>query len=134
MAEQETAGSCAELEPYALRVEGESMMPEFEDGCIIIVDPGHEVLSGIYAVIEHAGEHIFRQLILAEGSAYLNPINQRFPPQELTKDYSVKGVVVQSSYRRRIRHYEYPSPGEVVRHEKSRGQKQRSENRPSPKP
>lgn len=34
-------GPCSEREPFALRVEGESMAPEFEDGCVIIVDPGY---------------------------------------------------------------------------------------------
>ena len=32
-------GSCSSLEPYALRVLGDSMEPEFADGCVIIVDP-----------------------------------------------------------------------------------------------
>jgi len=79
---KETTAGCADLEPFALRVEGESMMPEFEDGSVIIVDPGHEIVSGVYAVIEYGGEYTFRQLILVEGKAYLNPINKRFPPEE----------------------------------------------------
>ncbi len=118
---KETTTGCAELEPFALRVEGESMAPEFEDGCIIIVDPGHEVVSGVYAVIEYEGEYTFRQLVLAEGKAYLNPINRLFPPQELTGSYEVKGVVTQSTHHRRVRHYEYPDSGDVVRREKVRG-------------
>lgn len=104
------------------------MAPEFEDGCVIIVDPGHEVVSGVYAVVEYAGEYIFRQLVFAEGKAYLNPVNQRFPPQELTEPYAVKGVVVQSNHRRRIRHYEYPAPDEVICREKQRGKARKREN------
>lgn len=121
MSDNTTASSCAELEPFALRVEGESMLPEFEDGCIIIVDPGHDVISGVYAVVEHGGEHTFSQLLLIDGKAYLRPVNGLFPPQELPEKHRVVGVVTQSSYRRRIRHYEYPEAERVVRHEKMRG-------------
>ena len=30
---------CASSEPFALRVLGDSMEPEFKDGCVIIIDP-----------------------------------------------------------------------------------------------
>lgn len=123
MSDTFTVGSCAELEPFALRVEGESMTPEFEDGCVIIVDPGHEVISGVYAVIERGGEHTFSQLLLVEGRAYLRPVNSLFPPEELDDGYRVVGVVTQSNYRRRIRHYEYPAPDRVERFEKYRGKR-----------
>lgn len=118
-----SSGGCSELEPFALRVEGESMAPEFEDGCIIIVDPGYAPVSGAYLVIEHQGEYIFRQLILAEGKAYLNPLNPRFPPQELTAPYQVVGAVVQCNHGKRIVHYEYPEAGKILRREKQRGRR-----------
>lgn len=116
-------GDCSELEPFALRVEGESMAPEFEDGCIIIVDPGYAAVSGAYVVIEYQGEFVFRQLILSAGKAYLNPVNSRFPPQELAGPYNVKGAVVQSSHGKRVVHYEYPGAGKILRREKLRGNK-----------
>ena len=121
-------GGCSELEPFALRVEGESMAPEFADGCIIIVDPGYPAVSGAYVVIEYRGEFIFRQLILAEGKAYLNPVNSLFPPQELTGPYSVRGAVVQSTLGKRVVHYEYPEAGRILRRERLRG-KQAAANR-----
>ena len=37
---------CSALEPYALRVLGDSMEPEFADGCVIIIDPGYEPSRG----------------------------------------------------------------------------------------
>ncbi len=120
---QETVGSCSDLEPFALRVEGESMAPEFEDGCIIIIDPGYPPVSGAYLVIDYQGEYIFRQLILAEGKAYLNPVNPLFPPQELTDPYKVVGAVVQCNHGKRIVHYEYPEAGKILRREKFRGRK-----------
>jgi len=34
-------------EPFALRVSGDVMAPEFNDGCIIIIDPSGVVKDGI---------------------------------------------------------------------------------------
>ena len=31
---------CASAEPFALQVLGNSMSPEFSEGCVVIVDPG----------------------------------------------------------------------------------------------
>ena len=44
-------GSCSALEPYALRVLGDSMEPEFADGCVIIVDPGYAPRDGSYVIV-----------------------------------------------------------------------------------
>ncbi len=41
---------CEASEPFALRVIGDDMLPEFEDGNIVIVDPGGLVKSGCYVV------------------------------------------------------------------------------------
>jgi len=49
-------GNCSTLEPYALRVLGDSMEPEFPDGCIVIVDPGYAPRDGAYVVVEYAGD------------------------------------------------------------------------------
>ena len=56
-------GSCSTLEPYALRVLGDSMEPEFTDGCVIIVDPGYAPKDGAYVIVEYAGDLFFRQLV-----------------------------------------------------------------------
>ena len=55
-------GGCSGSEPFALRVLGDSMTPEFEDGAIIIIDPAGVVESGCYVLALHDGEYIFRQL------------------------------------------------------------------------
>src|SRR3989344_3080759 len=44
---------CAELEPYALRVLGDSMAPEFLEGHVVIVDPGMHLSHGAYVVIDY---------------------------------------------------------------------------------
>jgi len=56
--------SCSALEPYALRVLGDSMEPEFADGCVIIVDPGGAPRDGSYVIVEFAGDVFFRQLVV----------------------------------------------------------------------
>ena len=57
-------GSCSSLEPYALRVLGNSMEPELADGCVVIVDPGYAPKDGGYVVVEYAGDVFFRQLVV----------------------------------------------------------------------
>ncbi len=101
-------GGCTAKEPYALQVLGTSMEPEFEDGCIIIVDPGYPASDGSYVVVDYEGETTFRQLVTVDGRAFLRPLNERFPTVEMTGPYSVRGVVVQQSRRgrrRKVVHY-----------------------------
>jgi DNA polymerase V len=92
---------CAELEPYALRVVGDSMAPEFHEGHIIVLDPGLPATHGAYVVIEVGGETIFRQFWTDSGRALLRPLNDEYPVIELTADYRVRGVVTQRAGRRR---------------------------------
>ena len=49
-----TQAGCSTLEPYALRVLGDSMEPEFPEGCVVIVDPGHVAHDGSYVIVEFA--------------------------------------------------------------------------------
>ena len=46
------AAGCAVHEPFALRVLGDSMEPEFPDGAIIIIDPSGVVEDGCYVLAE----------------------------------------------------------------------------------
>ena len=47
-----TQNSCSALEPYALRVLGDSMEPEFPDGCVVIIDPCRAPRDGSYVVVK----------------------------------------------------------------------------------
>lgn len=101
---------CSETtEPYALRVLGDSMRPEFEEGAIIIVDPSGLVRSGAYVVIVHDDDTTFRQYIEHEGKKYLVPVNDLYPTVELTEPYEIKGVVIQQTYKRQRKHYDTPA-------------------------
>lgn len=94
-------------EPFALRVMGDSMSPEFEDGAIIIVDPAAPCNHGAYAVIEHAGEVIFRQFIVENGQQYLKPLNDKYDTVAISGQFDVRGVVIQQTHRRKRKHYEW---------------------------
>ena len=98
---------CAEAEPYALRVIGDSMAPEFLDGHIVIVDPAMAVQSGAYVIIDYAGDTTLRQYVIEADRKYLRPLNANFPSIELVGEYRVRGVVVQRAGRRRKDHKHY---------------------------
>jgi len=100
--------SCSALEPYALRVLGDSMEPEFPDGCVVIVDPGHPPRDGAYVIVEFAGDVFFRQIVFDGERRFLKPLNPKYGGFELTPPYTVRGGVVQQAGRRRSqrKHYE----------------------------
>ncbi len=98
---------CSTLEPYALRVLGDSMEPEFPEGCVVIVDPGHVPRDGSYVIVEFAGDVFFRQMAFEGERRFLRPLNPRYGGFELTPPYTVRGGVVQRSGRRRSEHKHY---------------------------
>jgi len=100
-------GSCSALEPYALRVLGDSMEPEFADGCVIIVDPGYAPRDGGYVVVEYAGDVFFRQLVIDGERRTLKPLNPKYGSFELTPPYTIRGGVVQRVGRTRAERKRY---------------------------
>lgn len=105
--ERQEISGCAEAEPYALRVIGDSMAPEFLDGHIVIVDPAMPPEHGAYVIIDYAGETTFRQLVIEEGRRYLRALNDAYPMIEIVGASRVRGVVVQRAGRRRSEHKRY---------------------------
>lgn len=103
----EIEAGCAASEPYALRVLGDSMVPEFEDGMIIIVDPTGLATDGAYVVAEHDGEYIFRQLAIEGDRYYLKPLNPEYDALEIGSLGAVVGVVTQRAGTRRKYHKHY---------------------------
>ena len=99
--------SCSTLEPYALQVLGDSMEPEFADGCVIIVDPGYAPRDGSYVVVEFAGDVFFRQLIFEGERRFLKPLNPKYGAFELTAPYTIRGGVVQQAGMRRSQRKHY---------------------------
>ena len=89
------ASNCASAEPYALMVLGDSMLPEFEEGEIIVVEPSGLVKDGSYVVALVNEEYIFRQLVQHAEGWMLKPLNPLYPniPIDDPKE-TVKGVVI----------------------------------------
>jgi SOS-response transcriptional repressor LexA len=108
-AERQEIGGCAEAEPYALRVLGDSMAPEFLDGHVIIVDSAMPAAHGAYVIVDYAGETTFRQFVIEAGRKFLKPLNGAYPVVEITGSCRVRGVIVQRAGRRREDRKHYSS-------------------------
>ena len=100
-------GGCGSSEPYALRVLGDSMEPEFQDGIIIVIDPGGVVENGCYVIAEHDGAPIFRQLVMEQGRYLLKALNSGYPMLEIPDLQAIRGVIVQRAGVRRSQHKHY---------------------------
>lgn len=109
----EQSGCSSEgAEAYALRVIGDSMSPEFEDGNIIIVDPGFPLLDGVFAVIDNTGEILFGQYFEGgdgRGDCRIEYLKSGMEPVILNAGFKKKGVITQRNVRRRkdTKYYDY---------------------------
>lgn len=100
-------GGCANSEPFALRVVGDSMEPEFRDGHIIIIDSAAKVESGCYVLATVNEEYIFRQLIIKDDHYVLKALNKGYEEIEVSGIDAIRGVVVQRAGARRKEHKHY---------------------------
>lgn len=95
---------CDSGEPFALRVLGDSMLPEFAHGDIIVVEPDGALHDGSFVLARVDEEWVFRQLAKGPSGWRLRPLNQAFPDQTLPDLSAVRGVVIQKAVpgRRRL--------------------------------
>jgi DNA polymerase V len=100
--------SCAASEPFALRVIGEEMAPEFNDGHIVIVDPGGTVRSGCFIVADTDSGYQLGCLTIVEKKHFISKLCE---PENLTLlsagMTSIVGVISQRSGKRRSEHKRY---------------------------
>ncbi|WP_025770731.1 LexA family protein [Thioalkalivibrio sp. HK1] len=102
--------TCIEAEPFALQVIDKSMAPEFDLGCVIIIDPGERIKDGAFVLAEIDGEYIFRQLICDDAGAAsrLVALDPDWPDIDIKDRPScLRGVIVQRTGRRRRGHKRY---------------------------
>nr|AFI78633.1 peptidase S24-like protein [uncultured bacterium ws034A6] len=94
-------------EPFALRVIGSSMSPEFKDGCIIVVDPEGLMNDGSYVLARHGEEYVFRQLVFGDGCYRLKALEEGHEEIMLPDLSAIEGVIIQQAGRRRAdrKHY-----------------------------
>ena len=108
MNESADLGNCSASEPFALRVIGDDMLPEFKDGHIIIIDPGGRVTSGCYVIAKLQDEMIFRQLLATEDGWLLHALDGRIADVLLAGGIGdIVGVLSQRSGKRRSEHKRY---------------------------
>jgi len=86
--------ACAGGEPYALMVLGDSMLPEFIEGEIIVVEPEGLAKDGSYVVAFVNEEYIFRQVVQHPEGWMLKPLNPLYPNIPVEGLSVVKGVVI----------------------------------------
>ena len=85
---------CESHEPYALRVLGDSMEPEFEEGSIIVIENNIAVEDGCYVLAQHDDEYIFRQLVKDKNCWQLSPLNEKYPIIPIEDLSAVRGRIV----------------------------------------
>lgn len=99
--------ACDGAEPFALRVLGSDMAPEFNDGEIIVVEPDGALANGSFVLAQHGGEWMLRQLCRSGDAWSLRTLNPAAgaPAEVPLADLSaVRGVVIQKAVpgRRRL--------------------------------
>ena len=100
--------SCGASEPFALRVLGDDMLPEFKEGNIIIIDPGGTVRSGCFVVANTDDGYIFRQLFIEQERYVLRALKSGLREIPLNNGIDdIVGVVSQRAGRRRSEHKRY---------------------------
>ncbi|HEY6096026.1 MAG TPA: S24 family peptidase [Gallionellaceae bacterium] len=92
-----SGSSCDSAEVYALMVLGDSMMPEFNEGEVVVVEPEGLARDGSYVIAFHNEEYIFRQLRIQDGHYSLVALNPKYHDMEVPGIEVVKGVVIQKA-------------------------------------
>ncbi len=88
------ASNCAGSEPYALMVLGDSMLPEFEEGEIIVVEPSGLVKDGSFVVAYVNDEYIFRQIVQRDDGWMLKALNPLYGNIPVGGIEVARGVVI----------------------------------------
>lgn len=86
---------CEDKEPYVLMVLGDSMEPEFQEGDVVVIEPGAHYRDGSYVVAYHKDEYIFRQLRVIKDRLYLMPLNPAYVTEQIDGPEAIKGVITQ---------------------------------------
>lgn len=84
---------------YVLKVEGESMLPEYPPGSLIFVDPERAAVNGddVIAVLDDTGEATFKRYIEEPGAGkMLKSLNPLWPKPyiPITSNCTIAGVIV----------------------------------------
>ncbi|MGM0593195.1 MAG: S24 family peptidase [Pseudomonadota bacterium] len=86
---------CEDKEPYVLMVLGDSMEPEFQEGDVVVIEPGAYYRDGSYVIVWHNEEYIFRQLRVVNDKLFITPLNPKYVSEQLSGPEAIKGVITQ---------------------------------------
>ena len=89
----------AKKEVFALRVEGDSMTPEFAHGDLVVVDPHAGWENGNYVIALKDNETIFKQYKIYGKTAVLKPLNPNYDDIVVTEEIQIIGRVVRKIKR-----------------------------------
>lgn len=90
-------GACSGAESFALMVLGDSMMPEFDNGDIVIIEPDGRAVCGSYVLCFWNDEWLLRQLDRVGEAWFLCPLNAKYDRIPIPDLGPVRGVIIQKS-------------------------------------
>lgn len=100
--------ACSGAESFALMVLGDSMVPEFSEGDVIVIEPEGLATDGSFVLAFWQDEWIFRQLVRSDAGWCLRALNPRYSDIALPDLNPVRGVITQKNRpgrRRAIKRY-----------------------------
>lgn len=95
---------CEGPQVFALRVKGDSIVPEFNEGDIVIVSPHVRTVSGDYVVVKNdEAEVTLKQLKKCGTKRILHSLNPKYDDIELSdkKQFRIVGKIVEKKKRYR---------------------------------
>jgi len=93
----DSGDACSSGESFALMVLGDSMLPEFAEGEVIVIEPDGLAADGSFVLAWWNDEWIFRQLARGSSGWCLRALNPDYPEIPLPDLGAVRGVVIQKS-------------------------------------
>ena len=94
-------GSCSAKEMFALLALGDSMLPEFKDNTLLVIDPEAPVKDGSFVIGKVNDEYILRQLRIIDDKFFLSPLNDLYETIQVGGIDDIIGLVVQQGSRKR---------------------------------
>lgn len=76
---------------------GDSMLPEFANGEIVVVEPEGLATDGAYVLAHVDGEWMLRQLVRDDAGWSLRALNPAYPRVLIADLSPVRGVVIQKA-------------------------------------
>ena len=96
-AAERQGSACEGEESFALMVLGDSMLPEFAEGEIIVVEPGGVVGDGSFVLGFVDEEWTLRQLTGRDGDWSLRALNPAYGSVSIPDTSCIRGVITQKT-------------------------------------